>query len=69
MTEDVGLIVQPDDEEGFADALVKMRTATFDPEAIRAYAIARYGYSAVGSQLKELFSTVQAQPAVSGEWR
>jgi glycosyltransferase involved in cell wall biosynthesis len=55
----VGILLQPGDEEGLAEALSVMRHRTVDDaEAIRSYAIARYGYATVGAQLRDLYLSV-----------
>lgn len=55
----VGILLRPGDEDGLAEALATMigRPAP-DPEPIRAYAMARYGYAAVGRQLRDFYCTV-----------
>ncbi len=59
VNDQVGILLRPGDEEGLAEALSTMRSRpASDPEAIRAYAIARYGYPAVGSQLRDLYLRV-----------
>ena len=55
----VGILLEPGDEDGLADALSTVRSATvFDPEAVRSYAIGRFGYAVVGPQLRDLYCAV-----------
>jgi glycosyltransferase involved in cell wall biosynthesis len=59
ITDEVGLLLEPGDEDGLAEALVAMRRRPdTDAHSIRAYAIRRYGYPAVGSQLRDLYDRV-----------
>jgi glycosyltransferase involved in cell wall biosynthesis len=56
VTPEVGVLVEPGDVPGLANALGTMReAATHDPQALRAQAIRRYGYEAVGAQLREVY--------------
>ena len=52
----VGILLEPGDERGLADALLAMRErpAPCD-KAVREYAVGRYGYSAVGPQLRDFY--------------
>ena len=59
INDEVGILLRPGDEDGLADALVAMRArASFDADAIRAYAVRRYGYGVVGAQLRDLYRRV-----------
>jgi glycosyltransferase involved in cell wall biosynthesis len=59
ITDDVGMLLRPGDERGLAEALSAMRhMPAFDAAALRRYAIARYGYSAVGPQLRDFYCKV-----------
>jgi glycosyltransferase involved in cell wall biosynthesis len=52
----VGLLLRPGDEQGLAQALSTIRSRpAYDPEVIRRYAIARYGYAIVGPQLRDFY--------------
>jgi glycosyltransferase involved in cell wall biosynthesis len=55
----VGMLLRPGDEAGLGEALATMmgRPAPA-PEPIRAHAIARYGYAAVGRRLRDFYCTV-----------
>ena len=54
-----GMLLRPGDEAGLADALVTMRDRhDRDPETVRAYARARYGYDGVGAQLRDFYRAV-----------
>jgi glycosyltransferase involved in cell wall biosynthesis len=55
----VGILLSPGDEKGLSDALSTTRNSPApDPEAIREYAIARYGYAAVGPRLRDFYRSV-----------
>ena len=57
--ERVGILLRPGDEDGLADALATMHDAgEFDPEALRSFAIQRFGYAAVGSCLRDFYREV-----------
>ena len=59
ITDGVGILLRPGDERGLAGALSAMRDSlTFDAGAVREYGIARYGYSAVGPQLRDFYCQV-----------
>jgi glycosyltransferase involved in cell wall biosynthesis len=59
ITDAVGLLLRPGDEQGLADALWTMRNRpAYDPRAVRAYAIARFGYAAVGARLGRFYGDV-----------
>jgi L-malate glycosyltransferase len=59
ITDAVGTLLRPGDERGLAEALSAMRNRpAFDAAAVRSYAIARYGYSAVGPQLRDFYCSV-----------
>lgn len=61
----VGLLLRPGDEEGLGEALVTMRNRPApDPEPIRAYAVARYGYATIGGRLRDLYRGLLAARAV-----
>ena len=56
ITDDVGVLLQPGDQRGLAEAMSRMRNRPpFDADAVRAYAVARYGYSAVGPRLRDFY--------------
>jgi glycosyltransferase involved in cell wall biosynthesis len=55
----VGILLEPGDEQGLADALSAMRNGlAYDAEAIRAHAVGRYGYATVGPRLRDLYCRV-----------
>ena len=57
--EAVGMLLEPGDEAGLADALSSMRAGgDRNPETVRAYARERYGYDAVGAQLRDYYRVV-----------
>lgn len=57
--ERVGILLQPGDEDGLARALVTLRDAPeYDPQAVRAHAILRFGHLVVGSRLRDLYRAV-----------
>jgi glycosyltransferase involved in cell wall biosynthesis len=59
ITDEVGLLLRPGDEEGLADALWTMRNRpAYAPEAVRTYAVARFGYAAVGARLRDYYRGV-----------
>jgi glycosyltransferase involved in cell wall biosynthesis len=59
ITDEVGLLLRPGDEQGLADALWTMRNRpAHDPKAIRTYAVARFGYPAVGARLRDFYGDV-----------
>lgn len=59
ITDEVGRLLRPGDQRGLADALSALRERpAFDAGALRRYAIARYGYSTVGPQLRDFYCTV-----------
>lgn len=59
ITDAVGLLLRPGDEQGLADALWSMRNRpAYDPDAVRAYAVGRYGYATVGAQLRDFYRQV-----------
>jgi glycosyltransferase involved in cell wall biosynthesis len=59
ITDEVGLLLRPGDEEGLADALWTMRhRPAHAPEAVRANAISRFGYAAVGARLRDYYRGV-----------
>jgi glycosyltransferase involved in cell wall biosynthesis len=59
----VGLLLRPGDEQGLADALWSMRhRPAYDPQAVRAYAVARFGYAAVGARLRDFYRGVLGRP-------
>jgi glycosyltransferase involved in cell wall biosynthesis len=56
VTPAVGALVEPGDVEGLATALGAIReSARYDPQTLRAQAVRRYGYAAVGAQLREMY--------------
>jgi L-malate glycosyltransferase len=63
ITDEVGLLLRPGDEQGLADALWTMRhRPAYDPEAVRAYARARFGYAAVGTRLRDFYRGILGRP-------
>jgi glycosyltransferase involved in cell wall biosynthesis len=59
ITDEVGLLLRPGDEPGLADALWTMRhRPAHAPEGVRAYAVARFGYAAVGARLRDFYRGV-----------
>jgi len=59
INDDVGILLAPGDENGLARALSAMHESpTYDPVAVRASAIARYGYATVGRQLVEFYRSL-----------
>ena len=55
----VGILLQPGDEDGLANALATMRHAPqFDPLRIREQAVRRFGYEVVGAQLRDMYRAV-----------
>jgi glycosyltransferase involved in cell wall biosynthesis len=59
ITDEVGFLLRPGDEEGLAGALCAMRNRpAYDPQAIRAYAVERFGYAAVGVRCRDLYADV-----------
>jgi len=59
----VGILLRPGDEQGLADALSTIRSKpAHDPQATRAWANARYGYAAVGPQLRNLYCRALGKP-------
>lgn len=59
ITDGVGILLEPGDEEGLADALTAMRSQPApDPQPIRDYAVGRYGYGAVGPRLRDFYRSV-----------
>jgi glycosyltransferase involved in cell wall biosynthesis len=59
----VGLLLRPGDEQGLADALCNMRNRpAYDPEAVRTYAVARFGYAAVGARLRDFYCGILGRP-------
>jgi len=57
----VGILLSPGDEDALGEALSAMRTRPApDANTIREYARARFGYSAVGSRLKDFYSGLLA---------
>lgn len=55
----VGILLEPGDEEGLADALATIRNRpTPAPEPIRDYAVGRYGYGAVGPRLRDFYCSL-----------
>jgi glycosyltransferase involved in cell wall biosynthesis len=59
ITDSVGLLLRPGDEPGLAEALSAIRERLlFDAASVRSFAIARYGYSAVGPQLRDFYCQV-----------
>jgi glycosyltransferase involved in cell wall biosynthesis len=55
----VGVLLHPGDEDGLAEALTMVRhERRFDREALRAYAIQRFGYATVGPRLRDLYNEV-----------
>jgi glycosyltransferase involved in cell wall biosynthesis len=56
VTDEVGMLLRPGDEPGLADALFAMRNRpTYDPEAVRAYGVGRFGYGVVGPRLRDYY--------------
>jgi glycosyltransferase involved in cell wall biosynthesis len=63
ITDEVGLLLRPGDEHGLADALWTMRNGpAYDPETIRSYASARFGYAAVGARLRDFYRATLSRP-------
>jgi glycosyltransferase involved in cell wall biosynthesis len=59
ITDDVGILLRPGDEPGLADALAAIRSRSpFDPEAVRAYGVGRFGYAVVGPRLRDFYRAV-----------
>jgi glycosyltransferase involved in cell wall biosynthesis len=59
ITDEVGLLLRPGDEQGLAEALWTMRNRpAYAPEAVRTYAVARFGYAAVGARLRDYYRGV-----------
>lgn len=59
ITDEVGLLLRPGDEEGLAGALWTMRNRpAYAPDAVRTYAVARFGYAAVGARLRDHYRRV-----------
>jgi glycosyltransferase involved in cell wall biosynthesis len=59
VNDEVGMLLRPGDEEGLAEALVTMRSRSpFDPEAVRAYGVGRFGYGVVGPRLRDFYRAV-----------
>jgi L-malate glycosyltransferase len=57
--DDVGILLNPGDEDGLGNALSTMRNEfVADASAIRAYANAQFGYAAVGPRLRDFYSDV-----------
>lgn len=55
----VGLLLEPGDEDGLAQALVTLvRAPEFDPRAVRGHAIRRFGHAVVGARLRDLYRAV-----------
>jgi len=56
ITPEVGVLLEPGDEQGLADAMVAMLDSPgCDPEALRAHAVGRYGYATVGARLRDVY--------------
>ncbi len=56
ITSEVGVLLQPGDEHGLADALAVTRSGpAYDSDALSAYAASRYGYATVGAHLRDLY--------------
>jgi glycosyltransferase involved in cell wall biosynthesis len=63
ITDEVGLLLRPGDEEGLAEALATMRhRPAHDPAAVRAYAVTGFGYPAVGARLRDFYRGVLQRP-------
>jgi glycosyltransferase involved in cell wall biosynthesis len=63
ITDEVGLLLRPGDEQGLADALWTMRNRpACDAETVRAYAVARFGYAPVGARLRDFYRGVLGRP-------
>ena len=59
ITDEVGILLRPGDEPGLADALAATRSRSpFDPEAVRAYGVGRFGYAVVGPRLRDFYRAV-----------
>lgn len=55
----VGILLEPGDERGLSDALARLRHGPpFDQEAVRAYAVERFGYATIGPKLRDLYCRV-----------
>jgi glycosyltransferase involved in cell wall biosynthesis len=55
----VGILLRPGDEEGLGEALATMlKRPAADPEPIRDYARAHYGYAAVGRRLRDFYCQI-----------
>lgn len=65
VTPDVGLLIEPDDEAALAGALGTMRATakSYDRDQLRAVAVNRYGYGAVGAHLRDYYqATLRSAP-------
>ena len=63
VTDDVGRLVPPGDDAALAAAIEQVidRRASFDPVALSAYAVGRFGYDAVGARLRDVYERVMAR--------
>ena len=53
---EVGVLLDPGDEQALAAAMVAVRDGPgYDPQVLRTYAVRRYGYEAVGAQLRGVY--------------
>jgi len=62
VTDAVGRLVDPDDPEALADGIASVleRRASFEPAALREYALTRFGVDAVTSRLQDVYAQVLA---------
>jgi glycosyltransferase involved in cell wall biosynthesis len=59
LTDEVGILLQPGDEAGLAEALSAMRCgSSYEPEVLRTHAVSRYGYATVGPRLRDFYRSV-----------
>ena len=56
---EVGVLLEPGDERGLGAAMAALPDGpAYDPQVLRAYAVERYSYAAVGAQLRSVYRTV-----------
>jgi len=57
VTDEVGVLVPPEDPEALANGIEQLlaRRESFEPNRLRAYALERFGFDAVGKRLSALY--------------
>jgi teichuronic acid biosynthesis glycosyltransferase TuaC len=61
---EVGELVDVEDPPALADGIVRVLNRTYDPAALRAYAVDRFGVATVGARLADLYREAVASPGI-----